>query len=47
MWQIIKNEWQYLSRTRLLLGISVGFALVLLLSIQLGNFQTSQASRRA
>ncbi|MEM7372462.1 MAG: DUF3526 domain-containing protein [Bacteroidota bacterium] len=39
MRQIIKNEWQSLARTRLLLGISVGFALVLLLSIQLGNYQ--------
>lgn len=39
MWQIIKNEWQYLSRSKLLLGISVGFALVLLLAIQLGNYQ--------
>lgn len=39
MWQIVKNEWQYLSRTKLLLGISAGFALVLLLSLLMGNHQ--------
>ena len=39
MWPIIKNEWQYLSRTRLLLGITGGFVLVFLLSILLGNYQ--------
>ncbi|MEM6964352.1 MAG: DUF3526 domain-containing protein [Bacteroidota bacterium] len=40
MWQIIKNEWQYYSRTRWLSGISIGFVLVLLLSVFLGNQQT-------
>ncbi|MEO0473342.1 MAG: DUF3526 domain-containing protein [Bacteroidota bacterium] len=39
MWQIIKNEWQYLSRTRLLQGMSLVFSLVLLLSIVLGSYQ--------
>jgi ABC-2 type transport system permease protein len=40
MFQIIKNEWQYYSRTRWLLGISLGFVVVLLLSVLLGNYQT-------
>jgi ABC-2 type transport system permease protein len=45
MWQIIKNEWQYLSRTKLLLGISVGFVLVFLFSILLGNYQNQKQSK--
>lgn len=45
MWQIIKNEWRYLSRTRLLMGISIGFVLVFLLSIVLGNYQHQQQSK--
>ncbi|MCC5944286.1 MAG: DUF3526 domain-containing protein [Bernardetiaceae bacterium] len=40
MFQIIKNEWLYYSRTRLFLGISAGFILVLLFSIFLGSYQT-------
>ncbi len=40
MWKIIKNEWQFYLRTPWLLGISVGFILVLLLSLYLGNQQT-------
>lgn len=40
MFQIIKNEYQYYSRTRWLLGISLGFILVLLVSVFLGNYQT-------
>lgn len=39
MWQIINNEWQYLRRTQLLVGISLGFSLVLLISIILSTFQ--------
>lgn len=39
MWQIIKNEWQYLTRTKLLLGVSAGFVLVFLFSILLGIYQ--------
>ncbi len=42
MWRIIKNEWQYYSRIPLLLGISLGFVLVLFLSIVLGNYQTQK-----
>ena len=42
MWQIIKNEWLYLSRTKLLVVISFGFVLVLLLSIILGKYETQQ-----
>ncbi len=42
MWQIIKNEWQYLSRTKLLLGLSLGFALAFLFSILLGNYQNQK-----
>ncbi len=44
MWQIIKNEWQFLSRTRLFLGISLGFVAALLLSIVLGGYQAKQQS---
>ncbi len=40
MFQIIKNEWQYYSRTRWLLGISLSFVVVLLLSVLLGNYQS-------
>ena len=42
MWQIIKNEWLYLSRTNVLVGITIGFALVLLLSILLSNYQNQE-----
>lgn len=40
MWQIIKNEWYSLARNRILLGISVGFAGLFLLTVYLGNQQT-------
>lgn len=42
MWKIIKNEWLYYSRTPWLLGVSLGFASVLILSIILGNYQTQK-----
>lgn len=42
MWQIIKNEWRFLARTKLLLGISLGFFLALLVSIFLGYSQNSK-----
>ena len=42
MWQIINNEWQFLSRNRVLLGISVGFLAVLLTTIFLGAYQTKK-----
>jgi ABC-2 type transport system permease protein len=40
MWQIIKNEWLYLRRTKLLIVISFVFVLLLLLSIILGKYET-------
>jgi ABC-2 type transport system permease protein len=46
MWKIIKNEWRYYSRTPWLLGISLGFVLVLILSILLGNYQTRKQSEQ-
>jgi ABC-2 type transport system permease protein len=39
MFQIIKNEFHYWSKTRWLSGISLGFVTVLLLSVFLGNYQ--------
>ncbi len=46
MWQIIKNEWYYLGRNKALLGVSLGFFLVLLLSVFFGNRQTDQQTQR-
>ena len=46
MKRIIINEWKYYRRTRWLLGISIGFVLVLLLSIFLGNYQTQKQTER-
>ena len=45
MWQIIKNEWNFLGRNNALLGISLGFVLVLLLSVYFGNRQTQQQTQ--
>lgn len=45
MWQIIKNEWRQLKRTKLFLGISLIFSLVLFLTIILGNYQTQQQQK--
>ncbi|MEL7123929.1 MAG: DUF3526 domain-containing protein [Bacteroidota bacterium] len=45
MWQIIKNEWQYMGRTQLLLSISAGFVLVLLSSILLGNYENAKQAK--
>ncbi|MEM9922020.1 MAG: DUF3526 domain-containing protein, partial [Bacteroidota bacterium] len=42
MWQIIKNEWYYLGRNKVLLGVSLGFLSVLLLSVFLGKQQSSE-----
>ncbi len=42
MWQIIKNEWLYLRRTRMLVGLSIGFVMVFLFSIILGNYQNQK-----
>ena len=46
MWKIFKNEWLYYSRTPWLLGTSIGFVLVLILSIALGNYQTKKQTER-
>ena len=46
MWQIIKNEWRALSRNKALLGISLGFILVLFLSVLLGNRETKKQMHR-
>src|SRR6056297_984112 len=46
MWNIFKNEWLYYSRTPWLLGTSVGFVLVLIFSIVLGNYQTKKQWER-
>ncbi|MEO1654171.1 MAG: DUF3526 domain-containing protein, partial [Bacteroidota bacterium] len=46
MRQIIKNEWLFWFRSRALLGISIGFVGVLLMTIYLGNLQTHEQSHR-
>ncbi|MEM9821486.1 MAG: DUF3526 domain-containing protein [Bacteroidota bacterium] len=46
MWQIITNEWNALSRNRILLAISLCFFSVLLLSVFLGNQQTEKQMAR-
>lgn len=46
MFTIIKNEWQFLTRSRALLGISLGFVVVLFLSVFLGNLQTEEQTER-
>ncbi|MEM6630343.1 MAG: hypothetical protein AAF694_11765, partial [Bacteroidota bacterium] len=46
MLQIIKNEWLALFRNRAFLGISLGFLLVLLLSVYFGNRQTNKQIQR-
>jgi len=45
MFQIIKNEWLYLFRTRVLLGTSVAFLLVLMVSVVLGYYQTKKQTQ--
>ncbi|EDM43978.1 hypothetical protein SCB49_10322 [unidentified eubacterium SCB49] len=42
MLKIIKNEWLFLVRSRIFLGISVAFIAILLLSVFLGNYQTQK-----
>ncbi len=46
MWQIIKNEWHFLARNRVLLGISFGFVGILFLTVYLGNLQTQEQAQR-
>lgn len=40
MWEMIKNEWRLLGRSRILTGLSAGFGLLLLLSMLLGVRQS-------
>ncbi|MEM6299879.1 MAG: hypothetical protein AAF740_14420 [Bacteroidota bacterium] len=42
MFTIIKNEWQFLARSRALVSISLSFIAVLLVSVFLGNLQTQE-----
>jgi len=42
MLQIIKNEWRFLVRSHLFLGISIIFVCTLILSVFLGNYQTQK-----
>ncbi len=42
MWQVIKNEWISWFRNRALVGISLGFVLILVMTIILGNLQTHE-----
>ncbi len=42
MLQIIKNEWRFLVRSRIFLGISIAFISILLVSVFLGNYQTQK-----
>lgn len=46
MRKIIKNEWLYYIRTKWLLGVSVGFILILMLSILLGNYLTQKQTEQ-
>ncbi|MDY7394283.1 DUF3526 domain-containing protein [Aureibaculum sp. 2210JD6-5] len=42
MFHIIKNEWRFLVRSRIFLGISVAFILILFVAVSLGNYQTQK-----
>ena len=42
MWEIIKNEWQYFARSRALLATSLGFVVVLFMTIFLGYLQIQE-----
>lgn len=42
MFQIIKNEWRFLVRSRIFLGISIAFISIMLLSVFLGNYQVQK-----
>jgi ABC-2 type transport system permease protein len=46
MWQVVKNEWYALTRSRVLLGISAAFVLLLSLTVYLGDEQTKVQSER-
>ncbi|MEM8906675.1 MAG: DUF3526 domain-containing protein [Bacteroidota bacterium] len=46
MWQIIKNEWYSLTRNRTLLGISIGFVGLLIVTIYLGDLQRQKQTQQ-
>lgn len=46
MFQIIKNEWQFLTRSRAIVSISIGFVLILMLAVFLGNLQIEEQTQR-
>ena len=46
MWEIIKNEWQYFARSRALQATSLGFVVVLFMTIFLGYLQTQEQTLR-
>ncbi len=42
MSQLIRNEWRFLIRTKLFLGISIGFVFALFLTVLMGNYNTNK-----
>lgn len=46
MWRIIKNEWHSLARNRALLGVSIAFIALLLVTVFLGNEQVKEQAHR-
>ncbi|WP_459209403.1 ABC transporter permease [Aquimarina rhabdastrellae] len=46
MWQIIKNEWHLLIRSRALLTVSLGFVLTFLVSVFLGDLQSQKQNKK-
>jgi len=42
MWEIIKKEWLLLFRSNLFLGVSLGFILILILSVYLGSYENQR-----
>lgn len=45
MWEIIKNEINSLKRNRPFIGVSIGFVIVLFLTVFLGNLQTEKQTK--
>jgi ABC-2 type transport system permease protein len=45
--EILKNEWLFLYRNKTFLGISIGFILVLFISIFLGNLETKKLAEES
>lgn len=46
MWQIVKNEWRFFIRNRALLGTTMGFVIVLFMTIYLGYRQSNEQTHR-